>query len=61
MFDCENKINELKEFNEAYNGIYNSIGFTPSDWIATMPIIGKLHPQSLNDEFNQFFKQSQAL
>ena len=32
MFDCENKINELKEFNETYNGIYNAICFTPSDW-----------------------------
>jgi hypothetical protein len=32
MFDCENKINELKDFNEAFNGIYDTIGFTPSDW-----------------------------
>ena len=61
MFECENKINELKEFNEAFKGIYETIGFTPSTWVATPSIIGTLRPQSLNEEFNEFFKQSKAL
>lgn len=58
IFECENKMAELKEFGSTIDSTLDGIGFEASYWQATPEIIGQLRPEPLNQEFREFFTQT---